>query len=160
VPVTLHKDGRSRPPHLKPWRDGWRHLRFMLLFSPRWLFFAPGIFLSALGNGFWQRAFGSRPGHRRNQFERRHADDGVHDRHRRLSTRRRSRFSPRCLPSPRGFCRMIPNFRASSNFSISKRAFCSASLVLLAGVPAFARRLDLAAAQLRHARLPNKTCGA
>jgi len=49
VPITLHKDGRSRPPHLKPWRDGWRHLRFMLLFSPRWLFLAPGIFLSAVG---------------------------------------------------------------------------------------------------------------
>ena len=49
VPVTLRPDGRSRPPHLKPWRDGWRHLRFMLLFSPRWLFLAPGIFLSATG---------------------------------------------------------------------------------------------------------------
>jgi glycosyltransferase involved in cell wall biosynthesis len=49
VPVTLRPDGRSRPPHLKPWRDGWRHLRFMLLFSPRWLFFAPGLFLSLLG---------------------------------------------------------------------------------------------------------------
>jgi len=49
VPVTLHKDGRSRPPHLKPWRDGWRHLRFMLLFSPRWLFLVPGLVLSALG---------------------------------------------------------------------------------------------------------------
>ena len=49
VPVTLHPDGRSRPPHLKPWRDGWRHLRFMLLFSPRWLFLFPGIFVSAVG---------------------------------------------------------------------------------------------------------------
>jgi glycosyltransferase involved in cell wall biosynthesis len=49
VPITLHKDGRSRPPHLKPWRDGWRHLRFMLLFSPRWLFLVPGIFLSLFG---------------------------------------------------------------------------------------------------------------
>jgi glycosyltransferase involved in cell wall biosynthesis len=49
VPITLHKDGRSRPPHLKPWRDGWRHLCFMLLFSPRWLFLVPGIVLSALG---------------------------------------------------------------------------------------------------------------
>jgi len=49
TPITLHKDGRSRPPHLKPWRDGWRHLRFMLLFSPQWLFLAPGICLSALG---------------------------------------------------------------------------------------------------------------
>jgi glycosyltransferase involved in cell wall biosynthesis len=45
VPTTLTKDGRSRPPHLLPWRDGWRHLRFMLLFSPRWLFFIPGFIL-------------------------------------------------------------------------------------------------------------------
>jgi glycosyltransferase involved in cell wall biosynthesis len=49
VPVTLRKDGRSRPPHLKPWRDGWRHLRFMLLYSPRWLFLVPGLVLGALG---------------------------------------------------------------------------------------------------------------
>ena len=49
VPITLHKDGRSRPPHLKPWRDGWRHLRFMLIYSPRWLFLVPGIVLSVLG---------------------------------------------------------------------------------------------------------------
>jgi glycosyltransferase involved in cell wall biosynthesis len=55
VPVTLRPDGRSRPPHLKPWRDGWRHLRFMLLFSPRWLFLAPGIFLSLLGIIFGAR---------------------------------------------------------------------------------------------------------
>jgi glycosyltransferase involved in cell wall biosynthesis len=55
VPVTLHKDGRSRPPHLKPWRDGWRHLRFMLIFSPRWLFLYPGIFLSMLGAAFATR---------------------------------------------------------------------------------------------------------
>jgi glycosyltransferase involved in cell wall biosynthesis len=55
VPITLHKDGRSRPPHLKPWRDGWRHLRFMLLFSPRWLFLVPGIFLSFLGIAFSAR---------------------------------------------------------------------------------------------------------
>jgi glycosyltransferase involved in cell wall biosynthesis len=45
VPVTLSPDGRSRPPHLRTWRDGWRHLRFMLLFSPRWLFLYPGIAL-------------------------------------------------------------------------------------------------------------------
>jgi glycosyltransferase involved in cell wall biosynthesis len=49
VPITLHQDGRSRPPHLKPWRDGWRHLRFMLLFSPRWLFLVPGLLLVAVG---------------------------------------------------------------------------------------------------------------
>ncbi len=51
VPVTLRPDGRSRPPHLKPWRDGWRHLRFMLLYSPRWLFLMPGLLLLALGAG-------------------------------------------------------------------------------------------------------------
>jgi glycosyltransferase involved in cell wall biosynthesis len=45
VPTTLSPDGRSRPPHLRPWRDGWRHLRFMLLFSPRWLFWLPGLTL-------------------------------------------------------------------------------------------------------------------
>ena len=55
VPTTLHKDGRSRPPHLKPWRDGWRHLRFMLLFSPRWLFLIPGIVLSLVGMAFATR---------------------------------------------------------------------------------------------------------
>jgi hypothetical protein len=49
VPTTLDKDGRSRPPHLRPWRDGWRHLRFMLLFSPRWLFLYPGVALAACG---------------------------------------------------------------------------------------------------------------
>ena len=42
VPTTLSPDLRSRPPHLRTWRDGWRHLRFLLLFSPRWLFFYPG----------------------------------------------------------------------------------------------------------------------
>ena len=49
VPVVLRPDGRSRPPHLRTWRDGWRHLRFMLLFSPRWLFLYPGLALFALG---------------------------------------------------------------------------------------------------------------
>lgn len=48
VPTTLSKDGRSRPPHLRPWRDGWRHLRFMLLFSPRWLFLFPGLLVTAI----------------------------------------------------------------------------------------------------------------
>jgi len=49
VPATLAKDGRSRPPHLRSWRDGWRHLRFLLLFSPRWLFFLPGLALLSVG---------------------------------------------------------------------------------------------------------------
>jgi hypothetical protein len=48
VPTTLSPDGRSRPPHLRPWRDGWRHLRFMLLFSPRWLFTIPGLALAGI----------------------------------------------------------------------------------------------------------------
>jgi glycosyltransferase involved in cell wall biosynthesis len=49
VPITLYKDGRSRPPHLRSWRDGWRHLRFMLLFSPRWLFAWPGLLMLLIG---------------------------------------------------------------------------------------------------------------
>jgi glycosyltransferase involved in cell wall biosynthesis len=49
VPTTLSPDGRSRPPHLLPYRDGWRHLRFMLLHSPRWLFLYPGALLILLG---------------------------------------------------------------------------------------------------------------
>jgi glycosyltransferase involved in cell wall biosynthesis len=49
VPTTLSPDGRSRPPHLRSWRDGWRHLRFLLLFSPRWLFLLPGAALFIVG---------------------------------------------------------------------------------------------------------------
>jgi hypothetical protein len=49
VPTTLSPDGRSRPPHLRSWRDGWRHLRFLLLFSPAWLFFYPGVLLLLAG---------------------------------------------------------------------------------------------------------------
>jgi glycosyltransferase involved in cell wall biosynthesis len=55
VPTRLSPDGRSRPPHLRPWRDGWRHLRFMFLYSPRWLFLYPGFLLSGVGlvTGLW-----------------------------------------------------------------------------------------------------------
>jgi glycosyltransferase involved in cell wall biosynthesis len=49
TPIILHKDGRSRPPHLRSWRDGWRHLRFMLLFCPFWLFLVPGALMLLLG---------------------------------------------------------------------------------------------------------------
>lgn len=49
VPTTLSPDGRSRPPHLRSWRDGWRHLRFLLIFSPRWLFLYPGFTVFAAG---------------------------------------------------------------------------------------------------------------
>lgn len=55
VPTTLSPDGRSRPPHLRTWRDGWRTLRFFLLYSPRWLFLYPGIALMIVGTllGLW-----------------------------------------------------------------------------------------------------------
>jgi hypothetical protein len=49
VATTLSVDGRSRPPHLRTWHDGWRHLRFMLLYSPRWLFLYPGVLLILSG---------------------------------------------------------------------------------------------------------------
>jgi glycosyltransferase involved in cell wall biosynthesis len=49
VPTNLRKDGRSRPPHLRTWRDGWRHLRFLLSYSPRWLFLYPGLVLTLIG---------------------------------------------------------------------------------------------------------------
>ena len=49
VPTTLRPDGRDRAPHLRSWRDGWRHLRLLLLFSPGWLFMAPGLMLLLLG---------------------------------------------------------------------------------------------------------------
>jgi glycosyltransferase involved in cell wall biosynthesis len=49
VPVSLYPDGRSRKPHLNTWQDGWRHLRFMLLYSPRWLFFYFGLGLACVG---------------------------------------------------------------------------------------------------------------
>jgi len=49
IPTSLAPDRRDRAPHLRTWRDGWRHLRFLLLYSPRWLFLYPGIFLLVLG---------------------------------------------------------------------------------------------------------------
>ena len=49
VPTTLRPDRRGRPPHLRTWRDGWRHLRFLLLYSPRWLFLYPGAAIGVLG---------------------------------------------------------------------------------------------------------------
>jgi len=49
IPTTLSPDRRDRPPHLRTWSDGWRHLRFLLLYSPRWLFLYPGIALFDLG---------------------------------------------------------------------------------------------------------------
>jgi glycosyltransferase involved in cell wall biosynthesis len=55
IPTTLSPDGRNRAPHLRTWQDGWRHLRFLLLYSPRWLFLYPGMALMLLGliTGAW-----------------------------------------------------------------------------------------------------------
>jgi hypothetical protein len=50
VPTSLRRDGRTRAPHLRTWRDGWRHLRFLLLWSPRWLYLYPGLALLVLGS--------------------------------------------------------------------------------------------------------------
>ncbi len=55
IPITLYPDGRNRPPHLRSWRDGWRHLRFMLMYSPKWLFLWPGIILFMTGGYFFAR---------------------------------------------------------------------------------------------------------
>jgi glycosyltransferase involved in cell wall biosynthesis len=61
VPTVLHPDGRSRRPHLRTWRDGWRHLKFLLAFSPRWLFLYPALALFVLGAiGLGVLAFGPR----------------------------------------------------------------------------------------------------
>jgi len=49
VPTTLSPDGRDRPPHLRTWSDGWRHLRFLLCYSPRWAFFVPGLLCGLIG---------------------------------------------------------------------------------------------------------------
>lgn len=65
VPTTLKPDGRSRPPHLRTWHDGWRHLRFLMLYSPRWLFLYPGLLMMMFGLavGLWllphERSIGS-----------------------------------------------------------------------------------------------------
>ena len=55
IPTTLSPDGRTRPPHLRTWGDGWRTIRFMLLYSPRWLFFYPGLLVILMGvaGGLW-----------------------------------------------------------------------------------------------------------
>lgn len=65
VPTTLRPDGRDRPPHLRTWRDGWRHLKFLLLFCPRWLFLYPGILLllgGVLGLAFLQQPWAGASG--------------------------------------------------------------------------------------------------
>lgn len=49
IPITLYRDKRDRPPHLNTWRDGWRHLKFMFLYSPTYLFLIPGIILTTIG---------------------------------------------------------------------------------------------------------------
>ena len=68
VPTTLSPDGRSRPPHLRTWRDGWRHLRFLLMYSPRWLFLYPGIACMLLGTGGLRVAAAGASGVSRNRL--------------------------------------------------------------------------------------------
>jgi glycosyltransferase involved in cell wall biosynthesis len=65
VPTTLKPDGRSHPPHLRTWRDGWRHLRFLLLYSPRWLFLYPGtlLMLGGIAGSVWLLPGPQRIGH-------------------------------------------------------------------------------------------------
>jgi hypothetical protein len=57
IPITLHPDGRSRPPHLRSWQDGWRHLRFMLMLSPRYTLFLPGLLLMVVGGALLARLY-------------------------------------------------------------------------------------------------------
>lgn len=62
VPITLHPDGRGRPPHLRPFRDGWRHLRYLIMLSPAWLFVVPGLLQLALGAGIFAALMTVPPG--------------------------------------------------------------------------------------------------
>ena len=114
IPVRLRPDGRSRPPHLRTWRDGWRHLRFLLLYSPRWLFLVPGLAL-ALAGGRPHRVAAARPARVRPGHARRPHDAR---RSRRWSSSARPRSSPasarRSSASPKAFCRRTPFSTASS----------------------------------------------
>lgn len=58
VPITLSPDGRSRPPHLRSWRDGWLHLKLLMTFAPHWLFYYPGLILTALGGAIFLMLIG------------------------------------------------------------------------------------------------------
>jgi len=62
VPITLHPDMRDRPPHLRPWQDGWRHLRFLLMLSPLWLYFLPATALLVLGSAILAIVLSTPPG--------------------------------------------------------------------------------------------------
>jgi len=62
VPVTLHKDGRDRPPHLRPWRDGWRHVKFLLTLCPLWLYFIPAGLLMAVSLAIFGLLLATPPG--------------------------------------------------------------------------------------------------
>ena len=133
IPVTLRKDGRSRPPHLRTWRDGWRHLRFLLMYSPRWLYLWPGLLLVLLGTGLLAWLF---PGPR-------HVGAATLDVHAMLGAgrhgprRRRGAdvraSSRRSSPSPRGSCPKTRASRAPSGSSPSRRGSRRAPLLLLAG---------------------------
>jgi hypothetical protein len=63
VPVVLKPDGRDRPPHLKPFRDGWRHLRYVIMLSPAWLFLYPGLLLMVAGGTLFGLLLGTSADH-------------------------------------------------------------------------------------------------
>jgi glycosyltransferase involved in cell wall biosynthesis len=59
IPITLRKDGRDRPPHLRPFRDGWRHLRYLVMLSPLWIYFLPAAVMAALGSAVFGLLLGT-----------------------------------------------------------------------------------------------------
>ena len=62
VPITLHKDGRDRAPHLRPWRDGWRHVKFLLTLCPLWIYFLPAVFLMTISIALFAMLLSPPPG--------------------------------------------------------------------------------------------------
>jgi len=62
VPVTLHRDGRDRPPHLRPWRDGWRHVKFLLTLCPLWFYFLPAFLLMGVSVAIFAALLSTPPG--------------------------------------------------------------------------------------------------
>ncbi len=126
VPTTLAKDGRSRPPHLNTWRDGWRHLRFLLLFSPTWLFLLPGLVL--LIRRPRRSARPSRPARSRSAASPSTWTRWSPAARRSTSASRRSSSgcSPRSTRAPRASCRKSRRYSGCSASSRSSAACWSA----------------------------------
>ena len=126
VPITLHPDGRkAHAPHLRTFRDGWRTLRFFLLYTPRWLFLTPGLLLIAARAGRLR----PRPARRDASAPRPSTSTRCWSPAWRCSPdsrRSRSRSSPRSSRSARGCCRWTRASRGSSRSRRSSAAWCSA----------------------------------